>query len=159
MPGPIETFLTADHARIDTLLVKAERADGTIDAEVYADFRKKLLRHIAMEEKVLLRYAREKRGGVPLPIAPDLRKDHGQIAALLVPSPTHDLCDQLRAALARHNAIEEGTSGLYATCDALAGNDAEKVVARLEAQPEVPVAPHYDGPLVSKHLRPGTKGG
>jgi hypothetical protein len=57
MAGPIETFLTADHARIDALLAKAERPDGTIDAEVYAEFRQGLLRHIAMEEKILLPYA------------------------------------------------------------------------------------------------------
>ena len=148
MPGPIETFLTADHARLDALLGKADRDDGTIDAEVYAEFRQGLLRHIAMEEKTLLPYTRSKRAGVPLPIAGALRKDHGQIAALLVPSPTRDICAQLRALLTRHNPLEEGSAGLYATCDALAGDEAQQVVERLRAQPAVPMAPHYDGPLV-----------
>jgi len=151
MPGPIETFLTTDHVRIDGLLAKAERADGSIDAEAYAEFRQALLRHIAMEEKVLLPYARAQRGGEPLPTARALRKDHGEIAALLVPSPTPAVCDELRAVLSRHNPLEEGADGLYAVCDALAGEEAEQVVVRLRAQPEVPMAPHYDGPLVSKH--------
>jgi hypothetical protein len=86
-----------------------------------------------------------------------LRKDHGQIAALLVPSPTPDLCAQLRAELARRNPLEEGTGGLYATCEALAGaeGEAEQLVERLKAQPHVPMAPHYDGPLVSTHRRRG----
>jgi hypothetical protein len=49
--------------------------------------------------------------------------------------------------LGRHNPHEEGPEGLYATCDRLAGDDAGHVVARLRAQPEVPVAKYYDGPL------------
>jgi hypothetical protein len=150
MTGLIESFLTADHVRLDALLAQSERADGTIDTDVYAEFRQGLLRHIAMEEKTLLPYGKAKRGGVALPIAAALRKDHGEIAALLVPSPTPALCAQLRAVLARHNPLEEGADGLYATCDSLAGAEAAEVVERLEAQPKVPVAPHYDGPLVSK---------
>lgn len=144
--GPIESFLTLDHARLDRLLERASAGEA-IDTEAYAEFRRGLLRHIAMEEKVLLRMARERRGGEPLPIAAQLRKDHGVIASLLVPSPTHALCAELRAVLARHNPLEEGSSGLYATCDALAGTDAASVVDKLRAVPEVPVAPHYDGPL------------
>jgi hypothetical protein len=151
MAGPIETFLTADHLRLDELLSRSEGADGSIDVTVYAEFRQGLLRHIAMEEKVLLPYAKSKRGGEPLPVAPALRKDHGEIASLLVPSPTAVLCAKLKAVLQRHNALEEGAEGLYAACDALACAGAGKVVERLKAQPQVPVAPHYDGPLVSKH--------
>jgi hypothetical protein len=150
VPGPIESFLTEDHARLDGLLARAERAGGTIDVAIYAEFRQGLLRHIAMEEKILLPYAKSKRGGEPLPIAAKLRKDHGEIAALLVPSPTPTLCTKLRAVLARHNPDEEGPEGLYATCDVVAGSEAAHVVERLEAQPEVPMAPHYDGPLVHK---------
>lgn len=142
-----------DHARLDELLAAAVRPDGTIDAAVYAEFRQGLLRHIAMEEKVLLPFAKAKQGGVALPLAAKLRKDHGELAALLVPSPTPGICAQLRAVLSRHNPLEEGPEGLYATCDALASGEAEGVVARLKALPTVPMAPHYDGPLVNKHLR------
>jgi hypothetical protein len=156
MAGPIETFLTTDHAKIDALLAKAERGDGKIDPEAYAEFRQALLRHIAMEEKVLLPYARERRGGEPLPIARALRKDHGEIAALLVPSPTPLICAQLRAVLARHNPLEEGAEGLYAVCDALAADNPEELIVRLKGQPEVPMAPHYDGPLLSKHRPPSS---
>jgi len=146
----IELFLTVDHVRIDELLAKADRQDGTIDVESYAAFRQALLRHIAMEEKVLLPYAKTNRGGVPLSIAAALRRDHGQIAALLVPSPTPAICAELRAIFVRHNPLEEGGEGLYAARDALAGAEAGQIVERLEAQPQVPVAPHYDGPLISK---------
>jgi len=148
--GPIEKFLSADHARMDGLLGRAERPDGSTDAEVYAQFRQALLRHIAMEEKVLLPDARQRRGGEPLPIAKTLRRDHGEIASLLVPSPSTAICATLRAVLLRHNPLEEGPDGLYATCDALAGDQAEEVVERLKAQPQVPMAPHYDGPLLNR---------
>jgi hypothetical protein len=150
MPGPIEAFLTADHVRLDELLRAAERSDGSIDREAYATFREGLLRHIAMEEKVLLPFARAKRGGEPLEIAKALRIDHGKIAKLLVPTPDAALCDELRMVLGKHNVLEEGDGGLYATCDALAGDEASAVVAQLRAQPSVPVAKHYDGPLVSR---------
>lgn len=150
VPGPIEVFLTADHVRIDRLLRDAERDDGTIDLETYARFRAELLRHIAMEEKVLLPFAREKRGGEPLALAKPLRVDHGKIARLLVPTPTPALLVELRALLVAHNPLEEGPDALYAICDQLARNAHGEVIERLIAQPPVPVAPHYDGPLLRK---------
>lgn len=144
--GPIERFMVEDHARIDRLLQTATQADP-IDELTYGRFRHDLLRHIAMEEKVLLPFAREKNGGTALPIARALRADHGEIAKLLVRSPTRPLVEALREVLGRHNPLEEGPSGLYARCDALAGDDAGTVVALLREQPNVPVAKYYDGPL------------
>lgn len=144
--GPIERFMVEDHARLDHLLDVSVDADGSIRLDTYAQFRHDLLRHIAMEEKVLLRYAREKRGGEPLPIARQLRLDHGEIAKLLVPSPTPKLVAALCELLGRHNALEEGPNGLYAWCDTLAENEAPAIVEQLRAVPAVPVAPHYDGP-------------
>jgi hypothetical protein len=143
--GAIERFMVEDHAHIDRLL-EAATADLEIDREAYASFRHDLLRHIAMEEKVLLPFARDKRGGAPLSIARALRSDHGEIAKVLVHSPTAELVDALREILVRHNAIEEGPDGLYALCDGLAGADAPSVVARLREVPRVPLAPYYDGP-------------
>jgi Hemerythrin HHE cation binding domain len=144
--GPIEAFMTEDHVGVDRELLAAGRSDGTIDDEAYTRFRGGLLRHIAMEEKVLLPFARAKRGA-PLPIAAQLRADHGAIAKLLVRTPTHALIASLREVLEQHNAIEEGPSGLYATCDLLAAEEAADVVAQLRAQPPVPLAKYYDGPL------------
>ena len=144
--GPIEHFMTEDHARIDRLLTASLRDDGSIAPDAYAQFRRDLLRHIAMEEKVLLRYAKQKRGGEPLPLTRQLREDHGEIARLLVPSPTPKLVTALCDLLGRHNVLEEGPGALYACCDALARNEAPAVVAQLRAVPAVPVAPHYDGP-------------
>ena len=151
--GPIEQFMVEDHVRLDRLLQDSLRPDGSIERDTYAQFRHDLLRHISMEEKVLLRYAREKRGGEPLPVARQLRVDHGEIAKLLVPSPTPALVAALLELLGRHNALEEGPGALYAACDALALNEAPLVVAQLREVPSVPVAPHYDGPDHDRVLR------
>lgn len=149
MPGPIEQFLSDDHASMDDDLSRVERPDGTIDEALFAVFREKLLRHIGMEEKVLLRAARDVRGE-PLPIAKQLRRDHGTIAALLVPSPTPEGCAKLREVLARHNPLEEGPEGVYAECERILGDQVDEVLDRMKAQPKVPVATYYDGPLVHK---------
>jgi hypothetical protein len=148
--GPIERFMTEEHVQLDQLLGASERTDGTIDDETYRRFRGGLLRHIAMEEKVLLPSARMKLGS-PLPIAEQLRADHSAIAKLLVRSPTRTIIDSLREILEKHDALEEGPGGLYAMCDELAGDEGPAIVAKLQALPEVPQANYYDGPL---HRRP-----
>jgi hypothetical protein len=151
--GPISNLLTADHARLDALLGRAFATPGTIDHEAYAAFREGLLRHIGMEEKILLPSAQRARGGEPLPCAPRLRLDHGALAALLVPSPTAAVGGAIRTILARHNAVEEGPEGAYAACERLAGSGADALRAALEAAPEVPVHRHVDGPLVVEAMR------
>lgn len=151
--GPVARFLTADHERLDGLLARAFATPGTIDRDAYAAFRGGLLRHIAMEEKILLPAAQRARGGQPLPSAARLRLDHGALAALLVPPPTAVIGHALRAILERHNALEEGADGVYEACERLAGAEADALAAALRAAPEVPVHPHVDSPLVVEATR------
>lgn len=153
--GPIHRLLAADHERLDGLLLRAVASADALDPVPYAQFRAGILRHIGIEEKVLLPEAQARRGGEPLSIAARLRLDHGAIAALLVPTPTRAVVAVLRSILARHNEIEERTDGLYDECDRLFGGDgggespeARRVMARVRAYPEVPLAPHVDGPRV-----------
>jgi hypothetical protein len=119
-----------------------------IEQGTYNEFRAGLLRHIGMEEKILLPAAQRWTGGTPLPIVATLRLDHGAIAALLMPTPTTDFVAALRRILEQHNLIEEGPDGLYGICDRLAGAEAEQLMARLRAAPEVAVIPHSDTPAV-----------
>jgi hypothetical protein len=146
--GPLYRFLADDHVRLDRLLRRAVADPKEIDHAAYAEFRAGLLKHIAMEEKILLPAAQAARGGEPLPIAAKLRLDHGAIAALLVPSPTPTIVAALRAILTAHNKIEEGPGGLYDVCERLAGDQVDALLARLRAAPEVPVAPYNDGSRV-----------
>jgi hypothetical protein len=150
--GPIDRFLTEDHVRLDALLRKAVADPSRVDLAAYDLFRAGLLRHIAMEEKVLLPAARRLRGGEPLPAAKSLRADHGALAALLVPTPTPEIIAAIRGVLDAHNPLEEGPDGVYAQCERLAGGEAESLLARIHEVPEVPLAAHVDGPRVHEHI-------
>lgn len=148
MMEPIARYLADDHARLDALLTC-----GASDPAAYADFRRGLLRHIGMEEKILLPAAQRARGGEPLPAAARLRLDHGALAALLVPTSTPAIRAALRGILEQHNALEEGPDGIYAACERLAGADAAALLGSLRTFPEVPVNPHVDSDLVERAMR------
>ena len=150
MPAALHAFLARDHERLDALLTRADA--GPIDLEAYAEFRAGLLRHRAMEEKVLMPEARRLRGGDPLPIARQLKADHAALASLLVPSPTHALVATIRSVLAEHNPLEEGPTGMYAACEALIGQDADRVLAAMLAVPPVRASDHLDEQRIHDHI-------
>jgi len=149
-PGPIARHLAADHARLDALLARALARPGEVDLDAFGEFRAGLLRHIGLEEKVLLPAARAARGGAPLPEARRLRIDHGAITSLLVPTPTRAIAAELHAILGPHDEVEEGPDGTYAACDGLLADEAEALVARLAAYPAVKVNRYQDGPAVHR---------
>jgi hypothetical protein len=153
MSGPLTNFLAGDHARLDGLLQRAMVPGGAVDHAAYAEFRVGLLRHISLEEKILLPAAQRWQGGVPLPLAAKLRLDHGALAALLVPTPTPAIIAAIRTVLAAHNALEEGPGGVYERCEHLAGAGADALLAQLHAAPDVPVAPYADGSQVMSVVR------
>ena len=153
MPGPLFCFLAGDHGRLDGLLWHAMTEASTIDRAAYTEFRAGLLKHISLEEKILLPAAQRWQGGDPLPMAAKLRLDHGALAALLVPTPTPAIIAAIRTVLAAHNALEEGPGGVYERCEQLAGAEADTLLAQLLAAPEVPVAPYSDGPQVMSVVR------
>ena len=153
MPGKIYRYLAGDHERLDALLERAVSDPENIDRSAYAQFRSGLLKHIGMEEKILLPAARRIRGGEPLPVAAKLRLDHGALTALLVPSPTASVVAAIRAILKAHNPIEEDPGGMYDQCEELAGADAEQILRQLQKAPEVRVVPHVDSPFVMEATR------
>ena len=146
-PGPLTSLLAEDHRRLEQLLQTSVDSTGRVSQGTYNHFRAGLLRHIGMEEKILLPAAQRWNGG-PLAIAAKLRLDHGALAALLMPTPTTDIVVTLRRILDDHNKIEEGPGGLYETCDHLAGVEIEQLVSKLRAAPAVMVLPHSDSPAV-----------
>ena len=147
----ISRLMADDHRRLEALLERAAAADP-IDAALYEQFRSGLLRHIGIEEKVLLPAVRRARGGEPLPLARQLRLDHGAIAAMLVPRPTQSGIARLRAMLALHDSLEEGSTGVYADCDELLAGESAALVAEAQNYPPVRTAPHNDGPAVERHI-------
>ncbi|MCC6765907.1 MAG: NnrS family protein [Deltaproteobacteria bacterium] len=137
--GPVAAYLVADHERLDALLARTVRHPDALDPVAYDRFRRGLLRHIGMEEKILLPAAQRRRGGEPLPEAARLRSDHGALAALLVPRPTPAIIAAIRHVIAAHNVLEEEPRGVYAVCEALVGDAGEALAAALRDAPEVPV--------------------
>lgn len=53
--GSITEMLAEDHRRLERLLDSAVAGEGHVERESYDRFRGGLLRHIGMEEKILLR--------------------------------------------------------------------------------------------------------
>lgn len=148
MSAHVTDYLARDHERLHALLAAA--TDGQrLDGASFEAFRAGLLRHIGIEEKLLLPAARRARDGVPLERAHELRVDHAALTSLLVPTPDPALCDEIASILGTHDPKEEGPQGVYAECETLLGAAAsEALAARALAFPEVRVAPHFDGPGV-----------
>jgi hemerythrin HHE cation binding domain-containing protein len=149
----IRDLLEKDHERLDALLARATADPERASKEPYDEFRAGLLRHIAIEEKVLLAEAKRLRGGEPLPQAAQLRLDHAAIAAILAAQPDAELVRELRALLTLHNRIEEGDDGVYAACERLAGGGLPALLARIEAVPPVRVAPYANPDRIRAEIR------
>ncbi len=144
---PITRFLASDHERLDALLARAVRERGSVDRAAFDEFRAGLLRHIAIEEKILFPAVREARGE-PHPDWRRLRIDHGALTSLLVPPPTEDLVREIRSILGPHNLVEEGPGALYESCDELLREEAGALLERMRSYPAVKVGPYRDGPRV-----------
>ena len=153
MPGALYQYLSDDHDRLDDLLRRAEAKPGVIDMEPYAEFRKGILRHIGMEEKIVLPTIARIQSGRQAAVAERLRLDHGAIVALLVPPPTASIVATIRSILRVHNALEEQEGGLYQLFEQLAKSDADIVLEKLKSAPEVPVLPHNERPEVLEATR------
>lgn len=105
--------LSDDHDRLNGLLQQAVAKPGAIDMKLYAEFRKGLFRHIAMEEKIVVPTIARLQGGRQAAMAERLPLDHGAFVALLVPPPTPSIVLTLRSILEVHNVFEEQEGGLY----------------------------------------------
>jgi hypothetical protein len=146
--GPVASYLAEDHEVLDALLARAVGEPGAVDLDPFGEFRVRLLRHIAIEEKILFPALRAARGGEAHPDWVRLRIDHGAITSLLVPPPTPELVRELRSILEPHNAVEEAPGGVYAGADEALAREAGELVTRMREYPPVKVAPYRDGPRV-----------
>lgn len=134
----IAALLSADHDRLDSLLSQADS-----NTQAYESFRRGLLKHIGMEEMILLPAVKRLRGA-PLELAAKIRLDHGALTALMIPSPTPAVLKAVRAILTEHNRLEEQAGGLYEQCEQALGAEAPEVLEALEKAPDIPPAPHVD---------------
>jgi hypothetical protein len=151
--GPLYRFFIEDHRRLEKLMSSAVEKPGKIDAEAYEAFRRGLLKHIGIEEKILLPAAQRARGGEPLPVAAKLRLDHGALAALLVPPPSPQIVAAIWAILKDHDQIEESPGGLYDLCEQSPEEEIDSLMAKVRSAPDVGAMPHNSDPNVLNVVR------
>jgi hypothetical protein len=153
MAAELHEFLSRDHERLDALLAACLRGND-IEAEAhgraYDDFRRGLLRHISIEERVLFPLLRARRGITPL--EEQLHRDHAALAALLVPPPADAELQRIASILQSHNVLEEKFEGLYEIIEDLAGDELATLMSRVHAIPEVRVVPNTDTPVVRSSI-------
>ena len=148
----IHEHLSRDHQRLEALLVQSTVDPGHIDDVAYKDFRSGLLRHIAMEEKVLFPLARGGSDPTFAELVRTLHADHAAIASLLVPPPTRASIATLREVLEEHNPLEDAPGGLYARVDELAGARVPELIAQMEAIAPVRASQYLDEPRIHEHI-------
>lgn len=151
--SPDHMYLRDDHLRLDRYLRQACIEGPAVDHDTYAHVRRGLLRHIAMEEKVLFPFLKARFGDRIASQLERLRLEHSAIAGLLVPTPSPTLLDVLHELLRAHNAIEEGADGVYALTAQLSTAEVADLLARLEQVPDVRVQPYADKPPVFQRIR------
>jgi hypothetical protein len=153
MNGPLHHFFTDDHRRLDDLLNHATANPAAIDTAAYDEFRRGLLKHIGLEEKLLLPAAQQASGGELLPMAAKLRLDHGALAALTVPPPSTAVIAALRAILSDHDRLEESPGGVYDQCERVIGEGVGDLLAKLRRAPDLEAMPPNPDPRVLDAVR------
>ncbi len=143
----IRQFLAADHRRLDALLERTGECHTPEELAAYDGFRRGILKHIGIEEKILLTAAARLRG-TPLEQAARLRLDHGAIVSLLMPIPTSMIIRAIRTVLDAHNPIEEGDGGVYDICEQLTTAEHAELLAKILAAHEVPTHPNATTPRI-----------
>ncbi len=144
MAGPLYRFLAYDNVALGALPQLSFGCRARIYHAAFGVFRAGLLKHIGIEEKILLPAVRRLCCGKPVPIASRLQLEHDALAALLVPTPTRMIVAALRGIFSGHRAIEEQPGGFYDMCEWLAGPEADTLLARLRTAPEVVAPPYCD---------------
>ncbi len=148
----LRQFLTDDHRRLDALLERSGECRAPEEIAAYDEFRRGILKHIGVEEKILLTAAARLRG-TPLEQAARLRLDHGAIVSLLMPIPTPSIIRAIHTVLAAHNPIEEGDGGVYDICEQLAASENDELLGNIRAAPEVPTRPNATSPRIIEAAR------
>ncbi len=143
--------LIHEHQELLALLHRCVSAAGALNLRLYDEFRLRQLRHLAVEEKVLLPMLRE-RGALPAAFHNGLRKDHEAVVVLCLTAPNPDFVRDLYELLAWHHKVEEEPGGVYQLFDQQVGDDPEvdRALARL---PPVTLPPYATGDKVPGLLR------
>ena len=145
-------YLEYDHRRIEQLLQEATEDVESVEISIYDQFRSALLRHISIEEKIVLPLLRKYLPG-GFPMEAQLRLEHGAIAALLVPPPEPRVIFGSQGLLIRHNGLEEAFGTLYDLLDDCVRRDEADIHTQIVTHPDVPISRFINNPLAIEPAR------
>jgi hypothetical protein len=135
----VHEYMERDHGRLDQLLQASIESDFA--SSIYNEFRAGLLRHIAIEEKLLFPLLRP---DVNLTeVLGQLRLHHGALGALLVPKGTPRIGSAIQSILDVHNKLEEGDGGVYSKI-AIGHQEELSLREQIESYPNVPLSAAID---------------
>jgi hemerythrin superfamily protein len=150
MASDLHEFLSRDHERLDALLADAVRDDGSIREDRYVEFRRGLLTHIGIEERLLFPEIRRRRALSE--VEQQLHRDHAALAALLMPPPTRAEIESIRKILEDHNRFEEDAGGVYELVEEMTGEKLSALMENVRAYPPVALAPHADSEVTRRSI-------
>ncbi len=153
MNQEITNYLSDDHDRLDALLKQSLKPDGSIDLDAYHQFRQGLLRHIGIEEKVLIPALKNDLDDEIKSTLERIRMDHSAIVALLVPTPSPEIISALHAIVEKHNELEEKNGGFYERSDAYDAQASLHMAENVRNAPEVKSLPNNPDPKVLEATR------
>ncbi|MCZ7557363.1 MAG: hemerythrin domain-containing protein [Bacteroidia bacterium] len=145
-------ILAAQHRRIEQLFLDASADPGSVNVPIYDEFRKTLLRHIAIEENIVLPLLRKHlRGGFPMEL--QLRMEHDALAALCVLPPTIEVLFSLHALLIRHDRLEEAHGTLYDLFDDCVRRETDNIPEQIATFRETATPRYINNPLAIEYAR------
>ncbi|MEW6060475.1 MAG: hemerythrin domain-containing protein [Bacteroidota bacterium] len=153
MTHEITEYLANDHDRLDGLLKQVITPSGEINTSVYHQFRQGLLRHIGIEEKILIPALQSKLDDTTKQTVERIRMDHSAIVALLVPPPSSGILTALKSILTQHNELEEAHGGFYERADLADTGSTQPLVERVKNFPDVKSLPNNSDPKVFEATR------
>jgi hypothetical protein len=151
MPPRWVDRLAEEHGCLARQLEACLTRDGKVDLEQFDRFRHRLLRLVAIEERLLLPALEQALGSAPA-FHKALRKDHTAMVQLCVPSPVAEWVANLRELLTWHFGVEEAPGGFYALVERHLGSDEALGRAAL-ALPALELPPFAGGAGVNASIR------
>jgi hypothetical protein len=128
--GLFTDYFDAEHRALEKLI------QGSTVAEL-DEFRRLLLRHVAVEEQIFLPTLVARLGHAPLYRA-SLTHDHAGLVALCAPTPQPgEWAQGLREQVQSHHAIEMAAGGFCEQCEQYLVADAPELMRRAEAFPDI----------------------
>ncbi len=126
--------LLREHRELLAMIAACTPRDGEVDLQAFDRYRLRQLRHVAIEEKVLLPVLAGRASLSPA-FQNGLRKDHEAIVVLCVTAPDPDFVHDLQEFISWHQRVEEQPGGLFDLYDQQVGDDrgVDKALAQLPA--------------------------